>query len=170
MGHTVPRLDNAAKTNASRGEKGSRGTSLESVAAKNRSHSTVAIVTLRTVAQAAPPATLDDLVGAALEHHRSTLAALVRKRVTKLVDELVELELSGRANGVSSEVSDELRPDSDTRGAKRCRSCGQIKPADAYEKHRSVCRSCRREALRGSKQRRQQEPDPEEGHSPAPAA
>jgi hypothetical protein len=123
------------------------------------------------VAQTAPPVTLDDLVGAALEHHRATVATLVREQVTKLVDELVELELGGRANGANpAEASDDFRPDSGAREQKRCSRCGQIKPADAYEKHRSVCRSCRREALRESKQRRQQEPEPEsEGHSPTPA-
>jgi ribosomal protein S14 len=109
------------------------------------------------VAQTAPPATLDDLVRGALEQHRSSLATLVRERVTALVDELVEFELNGHGNGLAAPE----RPDS-----KRCARCGEIKPANAYEKHRSVCRQCRRDAARESKQRHRQEPEPEEAHSP----
>jgi ribosomal protein S14 len=117
-----------------------------------------------------PPATLDDLVSAALEHHRSVLATLVRERVTKLVDELVELELNGRTNGAdAAEAPDGIRPDSGTREAKRCRDCGEMKPVHAYEKHRAVCRSCRRQQVRESRQRREREPEPElEAHSTAP--
>jgi hypothetical protein len=89
---------------------------------------------------------IDELVRQALEDE-----------IGRRVHEAVKLELGVRAASISEAEG------------KRCSRCRQIKPVDAYEKHRSVCRHCRRDAARESKQRRPQEPDPEEGHSPASA-
>jgi hypothetical protein len=105
------------------------------------------------VAQTAPPATLDDLVGAALEHHRGPLAALVRERVTALVDELVELELNGRADATEPVLRAAARTTEEPTAMKVCTSCREEKSADKFERHRNVCRACRWQAERERRDR-----------------
>ncbi len=109
---------------------------------------------------------LAELVNAKVHHE----LAQANGRIDELVRQALENEIGRRVHeAVELELGARAAPIPEPEG-KRCSRCRQIKPADAYEKHRSVCRQCRRDAARESKQRRQQEPDAEEGHSPAPAA
>jgi hypothetical protein len=112
-----------------------------------------------TVAQTTPLATLGDLVGAALEQRRGALATLVHERVTALVDELVELELNGHAD---HDDARELTTDPplDPPASKICTACGEEKPADKFERHRNVCRSCRWKAERERRDRTEESPAP----------
>ncbi len=89
---------------------------------------------------------LDEIVR---EELRPILEPLIRSAVRELVAEHV--------NGANN----------NTPATKVCVACGQAKALSEYETGRSRCRVCRREQVRESKQRRRQEPDSEEGHSPA---
>jgi hypothetical protein len=125
---------------------------------------------------ASPSASLDDLV-------RDELRPLVRR----LIVELAREELAAMANGratiavTATETPSRARRRDDSGSAmptvalaKTCTRCGVTKAANAFNRGRRVCRSCRTKEQRDrDRQRRAPAPSPngdeEPGRSPAPA-
>jgi hypothetical protein len=50
--------------------------------------------------------TVEDLVAAALAQRRDVIASIVHARVEALIDEIIEAELAGRANGGSDTAAE----------------------------------------------------------------
>lgn len=77
---------------------------------------------------------VDAAVAAALDRLNGDLEALVDRALAERIEQLVAERLS------------------ETR--KTCRTCGEVKPADQYEKRRGTCKSCRRRQERKRAQAR----------------
>jgi hypothetical protein len=97
---------------------------------------------------AAPPPTVEEIVGALLEQRRPELERIVHERVEALVGELVELELSGRTNGAEAATT------------KQCRRCGEAKGLAAFDPGRLICRQCRNAQALERERRRRGDVDP----------
>jgi hypothetical protein len=97
------------------------------------------------------------------EELRPILEPLIRSAVRELVAEHV----NGAAHAVEAPAEQPVIEGAET---KQCVRCRQIKPANAFEKGRAVCRQCRQAAAREAKQRRQEPESESEGHSPGAIA
>ena len=100
--------------------------------------------------------TLEQRVAAAVAEHRDELERLVRDHVERLLGEIVDIELASRSNGNTAAAP----------LTKVCRSCGQEKPAGAFDKHRRSCRSCRTQQARDRERHARAAPD--DGDAPRP--
>jgi hypothetical protein len=116
--------------------------------------------------------TVEDLVAAALAQRREVIASIVHARVEALIDEIIEAELAGRANG-GSDTAAETAPQRHQRHAqtleriaqrpnatvKRCSSCSETKALDQFPPGRNQCKRCRNRAGEEAKRRRRQAPE-----------
>jgi hypothetical protein len=98
-----------------------------------------------------------------VEAHRPELEQLVDQALERELQALVEQRLAAR-NGALERARQAVPPQAEPALAakpttKTCVSCGQEKPASAFEKYRRACRDCRRREAREREQRRAADPE-----------
>jgi hypothetical protein len=80
---------------------------------------------------------IDERISELVSAHRPQLEQLVRQAVDRELAALVDAELARRSNGSTAAGV--------TQTTKSCRGpCGRTLPASSFERHRHVCRDCRR--------------------------